>query len=173
MRTGPTRLPISDQPRSEVGFGSMRWYFLVFAFAVHSAPAETISGRVIGITDGDTMTILDSSKRQYKIRLAEIDAPESQQPFGTRSKESLAALCFQKTAFVSDQGRDRYGRIIGRANCAGVDANSEQVRRGMAWVYDRYVKDRTLYELQNAARAAKRGLWIDENPTPPWDWRRR
>jgi endonuclease YncB( thermonuclease family) len=149
----------------------MRWFLLALALAVHGASGETISGRVIGIADGDTLTILDAGKRQHKIRLAEIDAPERKQPFGTRSRQSLAALCFEKAAFVNDQGKDRYGRTIGRVNCAGVDANAEQVRQGMAWVFDRYVTDRALYSLQREAKAARRGLWISDTPIPPWQWR--
>ena len=67
--------------------------------------------------------------------------------------------------------KDRYGRLLGRVWGAGIDANAEQVRRGMAWVFDRYVKDRSLYPLQDAARAARRGLWADAQPLPPWEWR--
>lgn len=68
---------------------------------------------------------------------------------------------------------DRYKRIVGRVSCDGVDANAAQIRRGMAWVYDRYAKDRTLYRLQDEARSSGRGLWADRSPTAPWDWRKR
>jgi len=81
-------------------------------------------------------------------------------------------MCFQKVAKVIVVDRDRYGRTVGRVDCAGEDANREQVRRGLAWVYERYVRDRSLYADQDAARAAKRGLWADHKPVPPWEWRR-
>lgn len=133
---------------------------------------QTISGQVVKIADGDTLTIVNAERRQIRVRLAEIDAPESHQPFGARSKQSLSELCFGKVAEIKDNGRDRYGRTIGNIRCGGIDVNAEQVRRGMAWVYDRYVKDRSLYTLQMEARAAHRGLWNDPNPIPPWEWRR-
>ena len=138
--------------------------------AIQSATADPLSGRVVGITDGDTLTFLQDHQ-EIKVRLVEIDAPEKAQAFGNKSKQSLADLCFKKSASLIDKGADRYGRTLARVNCDGVDANVEQLRRGMAWVYDRYVTDRSLYAIQDEAKAAKRGLWADANPTPPWEWR--
>jgi len=100
-------------------------------------------------------------------------APEKKQPFGTRSRQSLGELCHEKRAEVRVTDVDRYKRIVGRVSCAGVDANAAQVRRGMAWVYDRYAKDKTLYRLQDEARSGGRGLWADRHPVAPWDWRKR
>lgn len=137
-----------------------------------SAHARTITGPVIGVADGDTITILDD-RQQIRIRLGEIDAPESGQSFGDRSKQSLAEMCRRTTATVLVTDTDRYGRTIGRVMCDGIDVNAEQVRRGMAWVYDQYVIDRDLYRLQDEAKAARRGLWSDKSPTAPWDWRRQ
>lgn len=130
-----------------------------------------IEGKIVGVTDGDTLTVLHDLE-QIKVRLAEIDTPEKAQPFGQRAKQSLSDLCFNKQARIEDKGHDRYGRTIGRVWCAGVDANAMQVQRGMAWVYDRYVTDRSLYSLQNDARAARRGLWADADPVQPWVWRK-
>ena len=136
--------------------------------------AALIIGLVVAIADGDTLTVLNEDFQQVKIRLAEIDAPEKKQPFGSRSRQSLGELCHEKRAEVRVTDVDRrYKRIVGRVTCAGVDANAAQVRRGMAWVYDRYAKDKTLCRLQDEARSAGRGLWIDRNPMAPWDWRRR
>lgn len=136
--------------------------------------AALIIGLVVAIADGDTLTVLNEDFQQVKIRLAEIDAPEKKQPFGSCSRQSLGELCHEKRAEVRVTDVDRrYKRIVGRVTCAGVDANAAQVRRGMAWVYDRYAKDKTLYRLQDEARSAGRGLWIDRNPMAPWDWRRR
>ena len=112
-------------------------------------------------------------QQQIKVRLVEIDAPEKGQAFGNKSKQSLSALCLNKTAKLDDKGKDRYGRTLARVYCDDVDANVEQVRRGMAWAYDRYVTDRGLYLIQDEAKAAKRGLWADTEPMPPWEWRRR
>jgi len=140
-------------------------------FLLFPAQAD-FQGRVVSITDGDTLTVLVGTQ-QVKVRLAEIDAPESKQPFGQRSKQSLGELCFGKDARLVEQGHDRYKRTIARVYCAGIDASREQVRRGMAWVFDRYVMDRALYVDQEAARAAKRGLWADPKPVPPWEWRRK
>ena len=108
------------------------------------------------------------------MRLLDIDAPERKQAIGTRSRQSLADLCARRDATVLEAGKDRYGRTLGRFLCGGVDANAEQVRRGMAWVYVRYVpKDSPLYAVQAEAKAAKRGLWADPRPVAPWEWRAR
>ena len=112
-------------------------------------------------------------QRQVKVRLTEIDAPELRQPFGTRSKQSLSELCFGKTAALDVQGHDRYQRTLAHVTCGGTDANAEQVRRGLAWTYTRYTRaDSPLHELERVARSAHRGLWADDTPVAPWDWRR-
>jgi endonuclease YncB( thermonuclease family) len=145
---------------------------LLLAAATLATAAE-LRGVVVGVTDGDTITIL-IDRRQVKVRLADIDAPESKQPFGARSKQSLSDLCFKKEARLETSGKDRYGRTIARVICAGMDANAEQVRRGMAWVFDRYASPNSpLYAVQNDARAARRGLWNDPSPFPPWEWRQK
>lgn len=132
----------------------------------------SFEGRVVGISDGDTLTVV-AGRKSVKVRLAEIDAPESKQSFGTESKESLSDLCHQRSAVVDDRGRDDYGRTVGVVYCDGVDASAEQVRRGLAWAFDRYGRrESTMYRLQNEARAARRGLWADSNPIAPRDWRR-
>jgi len=147
-------------------------YMVLLIAFVCSARAESFEGKVVRITDGDSITVL-VDKQQVKVRLLEIDAPESKQPFGRRSKESLAEMCAGKIARVDWTSRDRYGRTLGRVQCAGLDANSEQVRRGMAWVFDRYVTDRSLYALQEEAKSTRLGLWADTSPIPPWEWRRQ
>ncbi|MDD3884018.1 MAG: thermonuclease family protein [Gallionella sp.] len=127
---------------------------------------------VVGVSDGDTLTALCQNHQQVRVRLAEIDAPEKDQPFGQRSKQSLSEICFMKTADLQVQATDRYKRTVARVTCSGVDVNAEQIRRGMAWVYDKYNIDKSLYPLQSKAQAAHRGLWTDPNPVTPWDWRR-
>lgn len=125
---------------------------------------------IVGITDGDTLTAR-CPERQIKVRLAEIDAPEKKQPWGERSRQSLAELCFQKKAKIQPVSRDRYGRTVAKVACDDLDANAEQVKRGMAWVYDKYAKDDKLYEQQEEARKNRQGLWADMRPVPPWEWR--
>jgi endonuclease YncB( thermonuclease family) len=129
------------------------------------------SGHVVAVQDGDTLTVLAGSKKT-RVRLDSIDAPEMSQAFGKPSKDSLAELCLSRTVFVREHGKDRNGRTIGRVTCAGVDANHEQVRRGMAWVFDRYATDPSLYTQQHAARLSRRGLWSVKDPVAPWEWRR-
>ena len=143
------------------------------SFYCCTAQAETFVGTVVGIADGDTLTVLNNEKQEVKIRLAEIDAPEKRQAFGTRSKQSLSDLCFGKQAEIITQVKDRYKRTIARVKCSGVDANTEQVKRGMAWVYPRYAKDHNLHIVQAEAKIAKLGLWADSPPTAPWEFRKR
>lgn len=126
---------------------------------------------VVAIADGDSLTVLCDRNQQIKIRLAEIDAPEKKQPFGQHSRQSLAEMCFKKQAEFRPQTMDRYGRTVARIICEGKDANAEQVRRGMAWVYDKYVQDKSLYALQDEVRSRRVGLWSAANPIPPWEWR--
>ncbi len=127
---------------------------------------------VVGITDGDTLTAR-CDEQTLKIRLAEIDAPEKAQPFGARSKQHLSDLCFDVEAEVYPQTTDRYGRTVAHVTCDGVDVTTEQVRSGMAWVYDKYALDKSLYAVQDDAKAARLGLWSDAEAMPPWEWRSR
>ena len=107
------------------------------------------------------------------MRLDSIDAPESRQAFGKRSRQSLAELCAVKNAHVAERGKDRYGRRIGVVTCAAVEANSEQVRRGLAWVYVKYAPTGSpLYGLEGEARMQRLGLWAAPRPVAPWEWRR-
>jgi endonuclease YncB( thermonuclease family) len=141
------------------------------------AQSESITGKVIGVADGDTLTVLDSGLQPRKIRLDGIDAPESRQDYGSRSKQSLADLVFGKTVTVTSSKKDEYGRAVGKVTLDGRDINLEQINRGMAWFYREYAKelnpqDARLYEKAEAsAKSAKRGLWADPSPTPPWDFR--
>ena len=151
---------------------------MLLAGFVCDATAATLAGRVVGVSDGDTVTVLTAENRQFKIRLSGIDAPEKKQPFGTHAKETLARQLFGQAVVVEWSKTDRYGRIVGKIEVDGVDANLEQVREGSAWVYTQYlrelpVEDRKLYlEAERLAKAERRGLWRDEQPEPPWQWRR-
>lgn len=131
---------------------------------------------VVAISDGDTLTARcgePGAYEQVKVRLAEIDAPEKAQPFGQRSRQQLAGLCFQQIATIHPTARDRYGRTVARVKCQGHDANLQQVRAGMAWAYTKYLTDPAIEREQVQARAAGVGLWGDPAPIPPWEWRRK
>jgi hypothetical protein len=121
--------------------------------------------------DGDTLIVLTPEKRQIKVRLVEIDAPEKSQAYGQRSKQSLSDLVFGKQVRVEQQDRDRYGWVVGRVYAEGLDVNAEQVKRGMAWVYRKYARDQTLFPLEHEAKNAKLGLWADPYAIPPWEYR--
>jgi endonuclease YncB( thermonuclease family) len=138
-----------------------------------AACARSIDGRIVGVSDGDTVRLLDATNKQHRVRLGEIDAPESTQAFGSKSKQALSSICFGKAARVLVTDVDRYGRLVGRLNCAGTDAQAFMVSNGMAWVYTRYAKDPALKVQQERARASKTGLWSDASPVPPWEYRRQ
>jgi len=132
-----------------------------------------VTGKVVGVADGDTLTVLDATNRQHKVRLAYIDAPEKAQPFGNRAKQKLSDACYGKRANVRVIDTDRFGRAVGEVTCNGVAANRMMVDSGMAWVYVKYAKGQgALVVAEVAARAAKIGLWTDPAPTPPWEFRR-
>lgn len=139
--------------------------------------AAEYSGKVVGISDGDTLTLLvpdGASYRQIKVRLAEIDTPESAQPYGQKAKQALSDLAFNKQARVIVQDTDRYGRAVGRVYIGNLDINAELVKSGAAWVYRQYAKDKSLFVLETQARVVKRGLWSlpEAQQVPPWDWRK-
>ena len=129
-----------------------------------SACADQLTGRVVSISDGDTLTVLDRVQVQHKIRLVGIDAPEKRQPFGSGSKASLASLCFGKAVTVDWEKRDRYQRIVGKVWCGNQDAGLHQIGKGMAWWYEAYAKeqdatDQNLYsQAQMHARSERIGL---------------
>jgi endonuclease YncB( thermonuclease family) len=125
---------------------------------------------VLSVHDGDTLTARCEGEKIH-VRLVEIDAPEYNQPYGQVARRELKALCVGETARIASTGKDRYGRTLGRVTCRGVDANRALVRDGLAWVYDQYVTDRSLYADQDDARAAHRGLWSHPGAVPPWVWR--
>lgn len=144
-------------------------FFLVLLLGTLAVPAH--ADKVIGIADGDTLTVLQNRK-PLKVRLANIDAPEKEQAFGTRSRQSLSDMCFGKDAELDVQTTDRYGRAVAVVHCGGVNANRTQVERGMAWVYGKYNKDPLLPVFEMQARLRKLGLWSEPDPTPPWTWRK-
>jgi endonuclease YncB( thermonuclease family) len=131
-----------------------------------------LEGVITEVHDGDSITLV-TVQHTYKIRLIDIDAPELGQSFGKESRTGLREVCLLKRATVDAVGEDRFGRTLGRVRCVTIDANAEQVRRGLAWVFVRYApKNSPLYRLEAEARDLKRGLWLEAEPVPPWEWRR-
>jgi endonuclease YncB( thermonuclease family) len=139
----------------------------------------TLTGRVVAVADGDTLTVLDDTKRQHKIRLAGIDAPERRQAFGQRSRERLGKLVHQKRVEARCHKIDRYKREVCAVFQDSRDVGLRMVGEGMAWWYREYAneqsaEDQKLYEsAEDTARTARRGLWYDKTPIPPWEWRRK
>ena len=161
---------------------------VVLLFIASATQATTLMGRVVGVADGDSVTVLDENLEQHKIRLQGIDAPERAQPFGQRSKQNLSRLVFNKDVRVEWNKRDRYGRIVGKVwtqpvscpTCAmTLDVGHAQITVGLAWWYRKYAgeqspEDRGAYEFsEQEARAKGVGLWSHPDPVPPWEWRRR
>lgn len=141
--------------------------------AAKSTVKETFTGQVVAVKDADTVEVMRAGKA-VRIRLAEVDAPESRQAFGTQSKKFLSELVFGKTVTVTVTDVDRYGRLVAHLGLAdGRDAHRELVKAGWGWWYRQYSKDASLGALQDAARAAGRGLWADPAPVEPWSFRRK
>lgn len=153
------------------------WLYWFLAILAGPLVAAEYTGKVVGVSDGDTLTLLvpdGTSFKQVKVRLGEIDTPESRQPYGERAKQALSDLAYNQQARVVVQDTDKYGRTVGRVYVGGVDVNAEMVKQGAAWAYRQYLKDQSLLALKQQAKAAKRGLWAlpEAAHCPLWDWRR-
>ena len=153
--------------------------FLCLLFFTLVSFAEELIGKVIKVSDGDTITVLDSNNQKHKIRLKGIDAPESQQAFGDISTQSLSELVYDKEVLVTWDKKDKYYRILGKVIVDGNDANYEQLTKGLAWYYKQYEKDlsdedkKRYSEAEEWARNYTEGLWADSNSIPPWEFRRK
>ena len=133
--------------------------------------AESWSGKVVGISDGDTITVMHEN-RAVKIRLSEIDCPESGQPFGRAAKRLTSDLCFAKVVTVQVETIDRYGRTVAHVKLPdGHDLSEELLNAGLAWHYKQYSDNRFLANLEDEARAAALGIWSQKDAVAPWDWR--
>ena len=160
---------------------------LVFLALPYASYGATLQGKVVGVSDGDTITVLVEGNKPEKIRLVGIDAPEKRQPYGEKSKLNLSRLVFGKIVEVDWSHKDRYGRIIGKvlfpqgncsSKCPTIDAGLSQIEAGFAWHYKQYQSEQTANDrivYSNAERKARQervGLWSEVNPTPPWSYRR-
>ena len=153
--------------------------FIIFLLFSLLSLAEELIGKVIKVSDGDTITVLDINNQKHKIRLKGIDAPESQQVYGDISTQSLAELVYDKEVVVSWDKKDKYYRILGKVIVGGRDANYEQLKKGLAWYYKQYEKDlndedkKKYSEAEEWARNYTEGLWTDSKSIPPWEFRHK
>lgn len=145
------------------------FFYLALFF---SQLALALDGLVVGVHDGDTITVLSDDKTQHKIRLAQIDAPELAQDWGNVSKKSLSDLVYKKQVHIDVQTTDRYGRLVGKVYQGNTDICRAQVKAGLAWVYVKYNTDQTMVDDEQRARSAKLGLWSMTNAQAPWNWRK-
>ena len=141
-----------------------------------TAGADTLSGKVVGVADGDTLTVL-VEQRTVHVRIAGIDAPEKGQPFGQVSKQGLSKCAYGNQVEVEWHKKDKYGRTVGKVTAGTIDCGLRQIEQGLAWHYKAYVKeqapsDRTAYaHAEEAAREARAGLWSEAAPVAPWEYR--
>jgi len=137
-------------------------------------PEFGLTGRVVRVADGDTLSVLDRNNKQHKIRLHGIDTPEREQRYGKAAWDALADMVDGKTVNVVVLGEDSYGRTDGTIYLGERNINLAMVAGGHAWWYRYYApNDRLLAATEEKARAEKRGLWAQADPMPPWDWRRQ
>jgi endonuclease YncB( thermonuclease family) len=140
----------------------------VIGLSAHAADVQKLSARVVGVHDGDTLTALTDDKRQLKVRLHGIDAPE----FGQASKRALSDLVFGKQVTLHMTGTDRYKRTLAHVTVGDIEVAAQMIVTGHAWHYSRYDHTPSLDAAERNARAAMRGLWADAEPVPPWEWRK-
>ena len=135
--------------------------------------AADFTGRVVGISDGDTISVMHGTRAE-KIRLNGIDCPEKRQAFGQRAKQFTSKLAFGKDVTIKTFSHDKYGRTIGDVILLdGRILNQELIKAGLAWWYEKYSRNTMLRDLEAEARTAKHGLWVYPDPIAPWEWRHR
>lgn len=146
---------------------------LLLFFLAASLSAQTITGSIVGVTDGDTVKVLNAEMKLTTVRLWGIDAPEKNQAFGAKSKAILSELVFRKTVRVEIQNVDRYKRAVGKIYLNDNDVNVQMIEKGYAWWYRQYAKKAVAYQVaEEKARNGKVGLWADKNPIEPWNFRK-
>lgn len=169
-----SKVPYQANIRTQSGKKILR-HLLALLLVMQVMPvssAEIITGRVVAVHDGDTVTLATGwVSNKTKIRLAQIDAPESAQAFGQESRRSLYDMVYGKNVNVSVETLDKDGRTVGTIFLSSFDVNREQIRRGMAWAYRQYLHDQSLLQVEDQARRSRVGLWSDANPMPPWVFR--
>lgn len=138
--------------------------------------ASTFEGRVVAVSDGDTIQILTNQQKKIKIRLIYIDAPERDQPYGQKAKQILSEWIYDQWVVANSDEKDQYGRALAKIYLGDEYINARLIEGGHAWVYKHYAQgQKKLFELEDEARAEKRGLWAlpPDQRIPPWEWRRK
>ena len=157
----------------------VRFLYLLLIYctfpAICIAADASYFAKVIGITDGDTLKVLNTQSQQVKIRLAEIDCPEKGQPWGNKAKQALSDATFQKMVVIDPVTTVRYGRTVATVTVEEENVNKSLVQQGHCWVYRKYVRDTEFFDLEDEARTNKRGLWglSEAERVPPWEWRKQ
>lgn len=146
---------------------------ILSAFLIPGMSFADLTGKVVGVMDGDTISVVTLEKKQVKVRLNQIDAPEKDQPWGQKSKQALSDTVFGKQVTVKEDGTDKYKRVLGTVMIGGTNVNKQQVATGNAWAYRQYLKDQEYIQLEEQAKSAGNGLWSlqPDQIMPPWEWR--
>lgn len=162
------------RPRTAVSFMRQQVIVLILLTLFTTREAFPFTGEVVGVLDGDTIEVLHNGKAQ-RVRLHGIDCPEKGQPFGNNAKQATSAQVFALDVTLDIHGKDKYGRILADVLLADeTNVNQALVKDGWCWWYRKYAPSDTVLEgLENDAREAKKGLWVDPNPVPPWEWRKK
>ena len=167
---------LSDLTLAALAFN---WVAFILLGSASAASGERVAApagqaaRVTHVVDGSTLEVL-INKQRARVRLVDIEAPEQGRPYGLRSRQSLIQICLGEIALLESKGKDRNGRTVARVLCNGTDASAEQVKRGMAWVFDRNsTPDSVLHAVQDEARATRRGLWSESGAVRRWESRRQ
>lgn len=147
--------------------------FLAFISFLSFRVLSTISGKIVGVSDGDTVTLLTSKNMEIKVRLEGIDCPEKKQAYGQKAKQFTSDLCFGKQVTLQKIKQDKYGRALGYIKLPdGTNLNKEILKAGYGWHFKKYNKSQELAALEQQAKAARKGLWADPNPIAPWVFRK-
>lgn len=146
--------------------------FYILLFCTYANSLELV-GKVIKVSDGDTIILLTDDKVSHKIRLNDIDAPEKKQAFGNKSRDNLASYIAGELVTVKYKSKDKYGRVLGTIYFEDLDINLQQIKNGYAWVYKQYSKNQTYYQEEQKAKELKKGLWIEKEPIAPWEFRKQ
>lgn len=148
---------------------------IVIFFIVISQVQADFNGKVVKVIDGDTVDILTPKKQKVRVRLLDIDAPESRQAYGNAARKYLASLIAGKNVFVKENKKDIYQRTLGTIFLNQININAKMVESGFAWAY-RYkgvANNKNMVKLESKAKQNKKGLWKDKHPIAPWDFRYR
>lgn len=150
----------------------MKLYILIILLLIPILSSAQLKGRIVKVSDGDTVVLLDSTNTQHKIRLWGIDCPERGQDYGTKATQHTKELCAGKYVTVKVMGKDPYKRTLGIVYVDGVNVNESLLSNGLAWMY-RYTKDKNYQILEDKARNKKINIWSMKEPIEPYLWRKQ